>query len=142
MPKNIFNFMIKYLNNILATPKNLSKWSLSDSQSCSYCLHPETLQHVVSNCRSYLEDGGTPGITILFYCSLPNHFLRYSIASSMLISLFPSPSLITGDSLLSDLALIAQDNSLYVLELTVGFETTIETNSNRKLLSIGPFCST
>ena len=57
MPKNIFNFMIKYVNNTLATRKNLFKWSLSDSPSCSFCLHPETLQHVVSSCRSYLEDG-------------------------------------------------------------------------------------
>ena len=57
MPKNIFNFMIKYLNNTLATLKNLFKWSLSDSPSCSFCLHLETLQRVVSSSRSYLEDG-------------------------------------------------------------------------------------
>ena len=58
MPKNIFNFIIKYLNNTLPTRKNLYKWSLSDSPSCSFCLHPETLQHIVSSCKSYLEGGG------------------------------------------------------------------------------------
>ena len=47
----------KYLNNTSATRKNLFKLSLSDSPSYSFCLHPETLQNVVSSCRSYLEDG-------------------------------------------------------------------------------------
>ena len=52
MPRNISNFTLKYLNNTLPTRKNLHKWSLSDSPSRSFCLHPETFQHVVSNCNS------------------------------------------------------------------------------------------
>ena len=57
MPKNIFNFSIKYLNNTLATRKNFCKWSISQSSACSFCLQSESLQHVVSRCKSYLEDG-------------------------------------------------------------------------------------
>ena len=57
IPKNIFNFMIKYLNNTLPTRKNFYKWPLSDSPSCSFCLHPEAIQHVVSSCNTYLADG-------------------------------------------------------------------------------------
>ena len=57
MHRNIFNFMIKYLKNTLRTKKDLHKWSLSDSPSCSFCLSPEPLQHVVSSCNSYLTDG-------------------------------------------------------------------------------------
>ena len=45
---------------------------------------------------------------------------------------FASPSLITGDSLRPDLALISRDKTLYLLELTVGFETNIFINSSRK----------
>ena len=56
-PRNTFNFMIKYSNNTLPTKKNLHKWSLSDFPSCSFCLNPETLQHVVSSCNSYLANG-------------------------------------------------------------------------------------
>ena len=139
MPKNIFNFMIKYLNNTLATRKNLFKWSLSDSPSCSCCLHPETLQHDVSSCRSYLEDGRYTwrhNSVLLFIAksfSSIQHCLVYAD-----LPFFPSPSLITGDSLRPDLALIAPDNSLYVLELTVGFETNIEINSNRKATKYRP----
>ena len=57
MPKNIFNFTIKYLNNSLPTQKNLRKWSLFNSSSCSFCLQQETLQHIVSSCKSYLDNG-------------------------------------------------------------------------------------
>ena len=57
LPKNIFNFTVKYLNNTLATRKNLHKWSLSESPSCSFCLQSETLQHIVSSCKHYLDHG-------------------------------------------------------------------------------------
>ena len=57
MPKNTFNFTIKYLNNSLPTRKNLHKWSLFNSPSCSLCLQQETLQNIVSSCKSYLDNG-------------------------------------------------------------------------------------
>ena len=49
MPKNIFNFIVKYMNNTLGTKKNLCKWSLANTSACSCCLQSETLQHVVSS---------------------------------------------------------------------------------------------
>ena len=55
MPKNIFNFSLKYLTNTLATRKNLFKWSIGQSSACSLCLQSETLQHVVSSYKSYLD---------------------------------------------------------------------------------------
>ena len=39
---------------------------------------------------------------------------------------------ITGDSLRPDLILISKNNDLYILELTIGFETNIKSNSDRK----------
>ena len=51
---------------------------------------------------------------------------------------FSSPSLITGDSLRPDLVLISPNNTLYLLELTVGFETNIEKNSSRKATKYKP----
>ena len=44
---------------------------------------------------------------------------------------FLSPSIITGDSLRPDLVLVT-DTSLYILELTVGFESSLQINSDRK----------
>ena len=47
LPTNIFNF-IKYLNNTLATRKNLYLWNLSPTSDCSSCSQPESLLHVVA----------------------------------------------------------------------------------------------
>ena len=133
MPKNIFNFMIKYLNNTLPTRKNLYKWSLSDSPSCSFCLHPETLQHVVSSCNTYLADGRYTWRhnSVLLFLARSFSSLKHCLLYADL-PCFSSPSLVTGDSLRPDLVLISPDNTLYLLELTVGFETNLESNSNRK----------
>ena len=139
MPRNIFNFMIKYLNNTLPTKKNLHKWSLSDSPSCSFCLSPETLQHVVSSCNSYLADGRYTwrrNSVLLFLTRSFSSLQNCSLYADL--QFFSSPSLITGDSLRPDLALIFPDNTLYLLELTVGFETNIEKNSSRKATKYKP----
>ena len=57
MPRNIFNFTIKYLNITLPTWKNVCKWSISQSSACSFFLQSETLQDMLFNCKWYLEDG-------------------------------------------------------------------------------------
>ena len=44
---------------------------------------------------------------------------------------FPSPSIITGDDLRPDLLLKTKDNCLYILELTIGFETNINNNAEK-----------
>ena len=139
MPRNIFNFMIKYLNNTLPTKKNLHKWSLSDSPSCSFCLNPETLQHIVSSCNSYLADGRYTWRRNSVLLFLARSF--FSLQNCLLyadLPFFSSPSLITGDSLRPDLVLISPDNTLYLFELTVGFETNIEKNSTRKATKYKP----
>ena len=66
MPKN-FNFTIKYLSNSLPTRKNLHKWFLFNSPSCSLCLQQETFQNILSSCKSYLDNGRYTGVIILFY---------------------------------------------------------------------------
>ncbi len=45
---------------------------------------------------------------------------------------FISPSVITGDELRPDLLLTIENKIVYILELTVGFETNLKTNSDRK----------
>ena len=55
LPKNIFNFTVRYINNSLPTRKNLTRWGLASSPKCSFCLCPETLLHVVAGCQLYLQ---------------------------------------------------------------------------------------
>ena len=127
------------MNNTLATKKNLCKWSLSTTSACSFCFQSETLQHVVSSCSSYLQDGRYTWR----HNSVLLHIARTlsSVANSSLyadLPNFPSPSLITGDSLRPDLILVLNNASVYVLELTVGFESNIKINSDRKATKYRP----
>ena len=54
------------------------------------------------------------------------------------LPIFPSPSLIMGDSLQPDLILVLNDTSVYVLELTIGFESNIKINSDHKATKYHP----
>ena len=52
---------------------------------------------------------------------------------------FPSPCLITGDAFRPDLILYNKhNNKLRILELTVGFESNLKINSDRKLSKYRP----
>ena len=133
LPKNIFNFTVRYINDTLPTRKNLSKWGLATSSDCHFCLKPESLLHVVAGCNNYLNEGrytwrhdsvfhlialslqGVTGTTL--YADLPG---------------FISPSVITGDNLRPDLLLTFKNTCLYILELTVGFETNLSIKAARK----------
>ena len=125
LPTNIFNFTIKYLNNTLPTRKNLSLWNLSQSSDCKFCLLPETLLHVVAGCKVYLEQG-----RYTWRHNSALNFLATSLkaieGSSLFADIpgFSSPSIITGDNV-SRSTSAYKGNILYVLELTIGFETNV-----------------
>ena len=133
MPKNIFNFSIKYLNNTLPTRKNICKWSISQSAASSFCLQYEYLQHVVSSCKSYLKDvryTWRRNSVLLFLAKTFSSFSDCLLYADLPSFLFPS--VITGDSLRPGLVFISKSSILYILELTVGFESNIQINSYRK----------
>ena len=46
---------------------------------------------------------------------------------------FVNPSVLTGNNLRPDLLLAIQNECLYILELTVAFESNLQVNANRKL---------
>ena len=133
MPRNIFNFSIKYLNNALPTCKNLCRWAISQSSNCSFCLQSETLQHVISSCKSYLDEGRYTwrhNSVLLFLANTFSSLKQCTVYADL--PSFLSPCFITGESYCPDLLLLTDKNILYILELTVGFETNIQNNSDRK----------
>ena len=79
---------------------------------------------------------------ILFkYSSYYYYYYLSSVANSSFyadLPIFPSPSLITGDSLRPDLVLVLNNASVYVLELTVGFESNVKIDSDRKATKYRP----
>ena len=116
MPKNFFNFSVKYLNNTLATSKNLCKWSISQSAACSFCLQSESLQRVVSSCKLYLKDGRYTWRHKVILLFLAKTFSSFS--DCLLYDDLPSflpPSVITGDSLRPHLVVISKNSILYIL---------------------------
>ena len=133
LPKNIFNFTVKYINNTLPTKKNLCRWGLSSTSDCSLCLRPESLLHVVAGCTTYLNNGR--------FTWRHDSMLQFiakrlkSIPDSVLYVDLPgyiTPSVISGNSLRPDLLLTVSSKCLYILELIVGFEANLLNNAIRK----------
>ena len=130
LPKNIFNFTIRYINNSLPTRKNLGKWGITSSSNCSFCLNPETLLHVVAGCSPCLNRFTWRHDSILNFISnnIPSQHFQNIFAD---LPGFPNPSIITGDTYRPDLLLMTKNNCLYILELTVGYETKLQNNIER-----------
>ena len=129
LPKNIFNFNVRYINNTLPTRKNLSKWGLSSSPDCSFCLVPESLLHIVAGCSTYLNEGRYTwrrNSVLQFIASTFQTIKGASLFADLLG--FVTPSVSTGDSLRPDLLLEVHNKCLYILELTIGYETNFTSN--------------
>ena len=132
LPKNIYNFTIRYINNSLPTRKNLKTWEISSNSECTFCLNTETLLHVVTGCQSYLDRFTWRHDSIL-------NFLAQTLQSIGGFELFTdlpgfkNPSIITSDTYRSDLQLVFPNNSLLcIVELTVGHESNLNNNIIRK----------
>ena len=108
-------------------------WGQTNDDRCTFCSQSESLLHVVAGCKSYLEEGR--------YTWRHNSvllFLSKMLAKAKDIQLFAdhddfdSPCMITGHSLRPDM-LIIFNQTLYIIELTVGFESNVNSNSLRKM---------
>ena len=101
---------------------------MSPTSDCSFCLLPETLLHVVSGCKAYLEQGRYTWQheSILNFLAMTFQSVRDSIIYVDLPG-FIGPSAVTGDNLPPALPLVLPNKFLYILELTVGgFELNIK----------------
>ena len=133
LPKNIYSFVTRYLNNTLADNTNLCQWGLKNSGKCDICDGNQTLGHVVGGCITSLNEKRynwshdsilsvisnfvNSARNIDFYCDIEGYI---------------NPSVITGTKNRPDTILILNESTIFVLELTVGFETNIEINIKQK----------
>ena len=132
MPKNIFNFTVRYIHNTLPTQSNLTKLGISSSSDCSFCLTPKTFLHIVAGCKSYLDQG-----RFIWRHDSVLKFIAKSLTAvnGKIYSDLPeylNPSIITGDKFRPDFPFIFPSNHLYILELTISYESNLSTNSLRK----------
>ena len=103
----------------------------ADTPDCSFCLNPETLLHVIAGCQAYL-----PRFTWR-YDSVLNFIAQtlQSVKNSNLFVDLPgynSLSIVTGDTFRPDLLLSINSDCLYILKLSVGYESNLQTNVDRK----------
>ena len=132
-PKNIYNFAIRFINNSLPTRKNMARWGLSQSPDCSFCRNPESLLHVVAGCQQYLDRFTWGHDSILNFIAMSLQPV-INVHSSLYADVngFLNPSIITGENYRPDLLFLIHSKCLYVLELTVCFESNLNNNAVRK----------
>ena len=132
LPRNIYSFVNRYLSNTLANATNAVKWGLTKSPMCILCDQNQTLGHVMGACEvalhqkryNWRHDSVLMNI-IKTISSLPATDIFCDIEG------FSNPSAITGFTERPDIV-VRQREKLFVLELTVGFETNLVKNFERK----------
>ncbi len=94
---------------------------------------PETLLHVVAGCQSYLQRFTWRHDSILNFLATN---LQTVNGSCLYVDLpgYKSPSIITGDTYRPDMLLLPSNKIIYIIELTVGFESNLRKNAERKKL--------
>ena len=133
MPSNIYNFVNRYLNNSLPTLKNMLLWGTSNSMSCLDCGNSLTLLHVMSGCEKHLHQGRYTWRHNSVLKALASFLLPRGIGE-LYVDLvgFCSPSEVTGDSKRPDMLIVRPDGTLYLVELTVCYETNMPKNAQIK----------
>ena len=111
----------------------MARWGLSQSPDCSFCLNPESLLHVVAGCQQYLDRFTWRHDSILnFIAKSLQPVINVDCSLYADVDGFLNPSIITGENYRPDLLFLIQSKCLYVLELTVGFESNLNENVMRK----------
>ena len=111
----------------------MARWGLSQSPDCSFCLNPESFLHVVAGCQPYLDRFTWRRDSILNFIAKSLQPV-INVHSSLYADVngFLNLSIITGENYRPDLLFLIQSKCLYVLELTVGFESNLNNNAVRK----------
>ena len=133
---NIYDFCIRYPNNVLPIASNTARWTTTESASCKACDMQRTLGHLVAGCPIHLDERRyhwrhdsvllnimkliPKSVRLKEYADIEDKDVRFS-----------NPSVIMGDTYRPDIVLV-KDELLLIVKLTVGFETNIERNGRMK----------
>ena len=132
LPKNIYNFVIRYLNNTLANATNTFKWKFRTNLYCNFLHLQQTLGHVVGVCVVFLQEKWYTWRHNTVLLNIANSIPRdQNVTLYVDLDMFALPSIISGDEQRPDM-IIRTNNNLWILELSVSFETNLEKNRNAK----------
>ena len=130
LPRNIFNFIVRYMNNSHACFSNLARGGINVSASCTFCREVQTTKHIVAGCASCLNRYTWRHNSVLL--SLPI-FLQPIVKKLYCdIPSFLSPVIETGTAARPDLLVVDRMNNLFIFEPTVGHESNTVANATRK----------
>ena len=130
LSRNLHNFTVRYLNNTLPHLSNMFTWGLAETKLCPLCNNIQSLLHVVSGCAVSLDRYTWRHDSVLNYiATFLKRFARELYAD---VTNFSSPSIITGEEMRPDLLIILDRSKMFVVELTIGFESNIAKNEVRK----------
>ena len=114
LSRNLHNFTVRYLNNTLPHLTNMFTWGLAEKKLCPLC----------NNIQSLLHDS-----VLNYIATFLKRFARELYADG---TNFSSPSIITGEEMRPDLLIILDRSKMFVVELSIGFESNIAKNEVRK----------
>ena len=124
LSRNLHNFTVRYLNNTLPHLSNMFTWGLAETKLCPLCNNIQSLLHVVAGCAVSLNRYTWRHDSVLNYiATFLKRFARELYAD---VTNFSSPSIITGEEMRPDLLIILDRSKLFVVELTIGFESNIQ----------------
>ena len=131
LPRNIYNYTIRYMNNSLASLSNFSRWGKSLISSCNFYRQIQTTKHVLSGCTPCLNRYTWRHNSILLNIA---NILKPLVKTIYvdLLGRFLCLDSITGASHRPDMILIDSENIMYIVELTVGHESNVDRNTKRK----------
>ena len=142
LPKKIFNFVNCCINNTLPTSKNMVLWCKTSNSFCKFCLDTQTLQHVVSVCKTALNEPRYNWRDKFILANLMKQLkilMNKQLVLYADIAAYKSPPKITGPSQRPDIVIV-DVNKLYVIELAVGSETRIRINAGKNKRNYEQLC--
>ena len=96
--KNIYNFVLRYLNNTLANATNTFKWKFRTNPYRNFCHTRQTLGHVVGSCLVFLRETRYTWRHNSVLLNIANSIPRdQNITLYVDLDMFASPSIISGD---------------------------------------------
>ena len=134
LPRNIYSFCLRYINNNLSNATNMINWGRAESSLCPLCQQPQTLGHVVGGCKVQLNQGRYDWRHNSVLLNLTNSIIATDNINIFAdLPGFKSPSIITGEEYRPDLIVVKKEpKEITIFELTVGFETNVDKNSLNK----------
>ena len=125
--------MNKYLNNSLATLKNMLLWGTSNSMSCLDCGNSQIFLHIMSECEKHLHQGCYNWRHNSVLKALASFLLPRGIGELYVdLGGFHLPLEATDNSKRPDMLTVRPDDTLYLVELTVCYETNMPKNAQIK----------